>query len=447
MADLAEAVKNAGVIGAGGAGFPTHVKIGGKTDTLIINGAECEPLIHVDRALLANEKAVLVSGLTALREHLGPKRAVLCLKKKNAELMADWSRALQPLGAAVFPLEDFYPAGDEQVLVFEVTGNVVPPGGIPPDVGTVVINVETLLNIGKAVTGQPVTEKYITVAGAVRRAGTFRVPVGIRCRDVIEAAGGITEDDCICLAGGPMMGKILADLDAPVSKATKALLILPARLHFVSKMLSTWGVTRKRAKSSCELCQMCTDLCPRYLLGHQLRPHRVMRYCNYIKDLAELPVEVFLCVECGVCEHFSCPVSISPRAVIQKVKARAREKGLAPARGGGYTAVKEMWDFRKVPYKRLVRRLGLEPYDVEPDYFGNQTLAPAEVRLPLRPPFGADRVPVVSEGQPVRRGDLVAEPPPGKLGSNIHASIDGRVVRISEHYITVGCEEKKNEQV
>jgi Na+-translocating ferredoxin:NAD+ oxidoreductase RnfC subunit len=447
MPDLVEIVKNAGVIGAGGAGFPTHIKISGKPQTLIINGAECEPLIYVDRYLLRHEKETLISGLTALTEHLQPTEIYLGLKHKNVQLLHQWTEILKPLNASVVPLDDFYPAGDEQILVYEATGKVVPPGGIPLDVGTLVLNVETLFNIGRAVAGYAVTDKYLTVTGAVRQAGTFRVPVGTRYGDLLERAGGMTEEDCVFLAGGPMMGKIVHDVDDCVSKATKAFIVLPKRLQFISKMLASWENTVRRSKSSCELCQMCTDMCPRFLLGHPLKPHAFMRLTNYVKDLDTVPPEAFLCVECGICENFACPVNISPRTVIKKVKELAREKGFRYMKGTGYSGVKGMRDFRKVPYKRLVQRLGLAAYDELPATFRNEWVAPVEVKLPLKPPFGATRVPVVELGQIVRKGDLVADIPGEELSSKIHASIDGRVTGLTAGFIAIRREEMQDEKV
>jgi Na+-translocating ferredoxin:NAD+ oxidoreductase RnfC subunit len=224
---LVNKIKEAGVVGAGGAGFPSAVKFGSTPEYVIVNGVECEPLIQVDQQLAAIEAPLLLKTLDYLVETLGAKQGIYALKTK-------YTRAVEALNAAVsaYPrlriqtLISAYPMGDEQVLVYETIGRIVPEGGIPLNVGAVVVNTESLLNIHYALEGRGVTDKYITVTGAVRKPATFKVPLGITMRELIEAAGGATVKNPVIIDGGPMMGKVQRNLDAPVIKTSKAVIVL-----------------------------------------------------------------------------------------------------------------------------------------------------------------------------------------------------------------------------
>ena len=167
-------IEDCGVVGAGGGGFPTEAKLKAQVPLVIVNGAECEPLLHKDKELLRHEAGAMLAGLKTVMDRVGASEGVVGVKNKYDDVL----RALQPVlpaGTRTFPLSDSYPAGDEFILVHDVTGRVIPPGGLPKDVGALVVNVETLVNVGH---GRPVTHKYLTVAGAVREPVTLRVPVG-----------------------------------------------------------------------------------------------------------------------------------------------------------------------------------------------------------------------------------------------------------------------------
>lgn len=438
MRDLTRAVREAGVVGAGGAGFPTHVKLTGRPRVLIINGAECEPLLRVDQELMARKQAVLADGLAALTRRLGPEETFLALKGKHHALARQWRGILPELPAKVFELEDFYPAGDEHVLVHEVTGMVVPPAGIPPDVGVLVLNVETLFNVARALEGRPVTEKYVTVAGAVANPKTVRAPVGISFRELVYLAGGPSVAGAVCLAGGPMMARAVTDLNQPVTKTTKGVIVLPAEHRLVSHLTLDWPVILRRNRNSCENCRICTDLCPRYLLGHPLEAHRMMRYHAAGGDLVARQEhrEALLCSECGLCEKFSCPVGVFPRVVMAGAKRELAAAGIKYPRGQEQCAPRPSRPDRKVPSGRLIARAGLREFDrpapLDPEK------APAEaVRILLQPPFGSRCNPAVVEGQAVREGDLVGEIPEGALGARMHASISGLVTRVASEYIEI----------
>jgi Na+-translocating ferredoxin:NAD+ oxidoreductase RnfC subunit len=203
---LAEKVKQAGVVGAGGGGFPTHIKLAAQADTVIANGAECEPLLHKDAVIMEEHAVELVRGVQLAVAATGAKEGVIGIKGKKKHAVEAVTAACQGTNIRVHLLGDYYPAGDEYDLVYHVTGKLIPPGGIPIAVGVVVNNVETFMNIAAAEAGQPVTEKMLTIAGAVKSPVTLRVPIGTTFRDCITAAGGLTTNDPVLCLGGLMMG-------------------------------------------------------------------------------------------------------------------------------------------------------------------------------------------------------------------------------------------------
>ena len=215
--ELNKLVCDAGILGAGGAGFPTHVKINCKAEFVLANGAECEPLLRVDQQVMQYFAADVVRGIRAVKEFTGAKRAVICLKEHYHAAVAALQEVLKDADdVELHLLQGYYPAGDEQQIVYEVTGRVVPTGGLPLDVGAVVCNVSTLTNIAAALDGKKVTEKYVTVGGAVKNPVTLRVPVGISLQELMDAAGGPT-CDCKYIIGGPCMGRVVDTLDIPVT--------------------------------------------------------------------------------------------------------------------------------------------------------------------------------------------------------------------------------------
>ena len=225
--ELNKLVCDAGILGAGGAGFPTHVKINCKAEFVLANGAECEPLLRVDQQVMQYFAADVVRGIRAVKEFTGAKRAVICLKEHYHAAVAALQEVLKDADdVELHLLQGYYPAGDEQQIVYEVTGRVVPTGGLPLDVGAVVCNVSTLTNIAAALDGKKVTEKYVTVGGAVKNPVTLRVPVGISLQELMDAAGGPT-CDCKYIIGGPCMGRVVDTLDIPVTKTTGGLLAIP----------------------------------------------------------------------------------------------------------------------------------------------------------------------------------------------------------------------------
>ncbi len=237
-----------GIVGAGGGGFPTWRKLAAPTATIIVNGAECEPLLCKDKFLLRHRLAEVAEGLALAQRLTGAKQVIVAAKEK-VELAGVESRILP----------DFYPAGDEHLLVQMVTGKRVPEGGYPLDIGICVLNVETLCNLAQA---SPVTHKLLTIAGEVEKPGVYRVPVGMLLSELGQKAGA-PKSGVAFICGGPMMGDVVSPAITPVSRITSALLILPTDHPVVRKKTELLDLVARRARSNCIQCQFCTDLCPR----------------------------------------------------------------------------------------------------------------------------------------------------------------------------------------
>src|SRR5450759_4338840 len=185
---LSEKLRECGVVGAGGAGFPTYVKAQSQVEFMIANGAECEPLIHKDAELMKHFPGEILAGMSLMIDATGARQGKFGIKTKNAESLEALKHSLKDDRIEFTMLGDFYPSGDEYELVYSATGRLIPPAGIPLDVGCVVNNVETFLNIANAEKGIPVTKKFLTVTGTVKKPSSFFVPIGTSFREVIEHA-------------------------------------------------------------------------------------------------------------------------------------------------------------------------------------------------------------------------------------------------------------------
>ena len=411
-----------GIVGAGGGGFPTAVKLGTRVPLVIANAAECEPLLHKDKELLHHLAEPFLRGMVQAMEMVGAQQGVIGIKGKYLDIIAALEQQL-PRGVRIVPLPDAYPSGDEFILVHMVTGRVIPPGGLPKDVDALVANVETLMNIGL---DQPVAHKYLTVAGAVANPITVRVPVGISIGEVIAAAGGATVDDFSVLLGGVMMAKPAAGLDVPVTKTTGGIVVLPSSHKLMERHQAKWPQIARIGRSACDQCRFCTEFCPRYLLGHPIEPHRAMQSLGFAEGANSMVAGTLYCCECNLCTMFACPEDLDPKSVCVQGKPIARERGLTWKGTPDSIEPHPMGEFRRVPMRRLIAKLGLGEF-LNEGPLTEHNFAPRKVTLPLKQHAGAPAVAVVKCGDRVRAGDLIAAPETGKLGARIHSSIDGRV--------------------
>jgi Na+-translocating ferredoxin:NAD+ oxidoreductase RnfC subunit len=433
---IAEQVREAGVVGAGGAGFPTYVKMASRVDTYIVNGAECEPLLYKDKELMRQEARDLLTGLRLAMDASGATRGIVAVKGKYTDAI-DAMRAEAPSSIHFHLFENFYPAGDEFVVVFDATGRLIPPGGIPLQVGCAVSNVETLVNVARAAAGRPVTQKALTVAGAVREPLSFWAPVGITARECIEAAGGATCENPVLLEGGAMMGRVVFDLDTPVTKTTGGYIVLPSEHRLIRRKTLSPEKKRAIARSGCDQCCFCTELCPRFLLGYAIEPHKVMRATGFAGERSEAWERLgLLCCECNLCELYACPEDLTPREMCIQAKGTFAKKGVRPEYPPGAGKVHPMREHRRLPVDRLILRLGLTEYDRHAPLC-DVHLEPSRVVILLKQHVGSPASPVVKTGDRVEVGQVLARVDENQLGTPIHSSIDGRVSLVDDKSVCV----------
>lgn len=434
--DIVEKIFNAGVVGAGGAGFPTHVKAKSKVEFVLVNGAECEPLIHKDFELMCNFAPQILTGVEVMINQTSAKKSYFGIKAKNQKAIETIEKNINNGNIEITQLGDFYPSGDEYELVYASTKRLIPPHGLPLDVGCVVNNVETFYNISNALNDIPVTQKFVTVTGAIKNPSTFFTPIGTSFSDLIKHAGGTTIQDYGIFVSGIMMGKLTFDLNEVVTKTTAGIIILPIDHYLIKRNSRPLQDKNRIGKSACDQCSYCTEFCPRYLLGYDVQPHKVMRSLGFTKTgEAVWNQYADLCCSCGLCSLYACPEDLYPREACDQGKVELRKMGIK------YKQKKEvkvhpMKEGRRVPLKQLMKRLDLLKYDFHTPFNPN-SLKPNEVTIYLKQHVGSPAIPKVKLGSNVSQGDLIASIEDGKLGANIHASISGQVTHITENYIKI----------
>ena len=305
--DLVTAIKNGGIVGLGGAGFPTHIKFDidpEKIEYLIINGAECEPHVTSDTVTMLNRTDDMAYALKILNQYLGIKNVIIGIENNKKEAIVSMKKmasSFTEFSVSVKVLPSVYPQGGEKVLVYNTTGREIPTNKLPIDVGCVVVNCTTLATIGSYLkNGMPLVEKCVTVCGgAVKNPQNVIAPIGTPIKDLFDFCGGLTEQPEKIIYGGPMMGVTVPNIEMPVLTNTNAILAL----------------TKKEAKlpktTACIRCGACVNTCP-----FGLAPADISKaYDNKsVDELIELSVES--CMECGCCS-FVCPAN---RPLVQKNK-------------------------------------------------------------------------------------------------------------------------------
>lgn len=437
---LLDKIKSAGVVGAGGAGFPTHVKLASKADYILMNAAECEPLLRVDQQIMDVYCDDIIHGFEMAGRLVEAKKAIIGIKYKHKQVIQKLRQRISELDLddyiSVNELKDVYPAGDEQVLVYELTGRVVPEMGIPLNVGCVVVNSETCLNIYNSMNDVAVTDSYVTIAGDIDNPCTLKVPVGTPLRKLFELVNIRNIEDYGIIDGGPMMGPLLSNLESSVTKKSKGYILLKKEHSLIKNKGVDQAQAKKLNRGSCEQCRMCTDLCPRYLLGHNLQPHKMVRTQAYNIDDLTGQQTAQLCVQCNLCELFSCPIGIKPMHANNYFRAKLLNEGIKYSASKEVFEVRNNRDFRLVPTKRLIARLGLYKYD-RPAPLLDKDIDISQVKIATRQHVGAPAKPIVSVGDNVVKGQLIGIIQENSLGANIHSSINGVVVDVNDNYITI----------
>lgn len=305
--DIRKKIQEAGVVGMGGAGFPTHVKLSPKEpeniDYILVNGAECEPYLTSDYRRMLEEPEKLIGGLKVILQLFDHAKGCICIEDNKPECIEKISRLVaEEPRIEVRPLKTKYPQGAERMLIYAVTGRCINSSMLPADAGCVVDNVDTVVAVYKAVVeGRPLMHRIVTVTGdAVKKPSNFSVPVGMKFTEVLEAAGGLKGEVEKIISGGPMMGFAMFDLNVPVTKTTSALLCL------------TRDEVSHSETTACINCGKCVSACPENLL-----PSRLATFAEHKDESRFLKYNGMECCECGCCSYV-CPAK---RMLAQKIKS------------------------------------------------------------------------------------------------------------------------------
>lgn len=299
-ASLITAVRNSGLVGLGGAGFPSHVKLNTppekEIDTLIINAAECEPYITVDYRECIENSENIMNGVYLLQEILGFKKVIIAVednKPKAIKILKEIADSDLDHGNKVrlMTLKSRYPQGAEKMMVLSATGRKVPAGALPADVGCIVMNVASVAFISRYIrTGKPLTSRSVTVSGnCIKTPQNVRVPVGMELQQIIDFCGGFTEEPYKVLSGGPMMGAAVVNTQVPLLKSNNAILAF------------TKSGARIKPERECIRCGKCHEACPMSLI-----PTQIEKYANIGDAEALSKLGTSVCMECGSCAY-SCP--------------------------------------------------------------------------------------------------------------------------------------------
>lgn len=315
--ELIEALKNSGIVGLGGAGFPTYVKFNAdpeKIEELIINGAECEPYITSDNCTMIDRADDMAYALWLLKKHLCIKKVIIGIEKNKPNAIASMKALAEKIeGVTVKILPSVYPQGGEKVLVYHTTGKTVPAGKLPIDVGCIVCNCTTLAEIGRfALTGMPLVEKCVTVDGsAVNTPKNVIVPIGTSIQDVVDFCGGFKSEPGKIIYGGPMMGITVPDASTPIIKNTNAIIAFSEKDSAPAK------------PQPCIRCGRCVNACP-----FSLNPPLIAKALAGKDTDALYKLGADVCMECGCCA-FVCPAN---RPIVQNNKIAKAELKEALAR-------------------------------------------------------------------------------------------------------------------
>ena len=322
---ICDAVRQAGIVGMGGAGFPTRVKIERNPrlpkHTLIINGCECEPFITCDYRIMLEWTYQIIAGIKLARQTTGCSRVLVGIEDNKPRAIAVMHDALKVCknteDIEVIPVKTKYPQGGERQLINALCQKNVPTGGIPPMIGICVLNVTTCAAIAEAVVyGAPLTHRVVTVTGcAIAKPCNYYVPIGMSVGDLIEQAGGLTENAAKVIIGGPMMGLAIADLSMPITKTFSALTFLTREAIYKAKY--------EKRQTPCIKCGRCLEVCP-----ENLNPTKIAHAVKY--NLLDMAQQYYItgCTECSCCSYI-CPANIELTGYIKTGKillAQAQKK-------------------------------------------------------------------------------------------------------------------------
>lgn len=294
--EMKSRIKNAGIVGLGGAAFPTHVKLSPPEDkpidTFILNGCECEPFLTADHRLMLETPDEILKGMAIIMKVLGVKKGYVGIESNKPDAIESMQKAVSKYGFEIVTVKTKYPQGAEKMLIKAIKKRKVPTGGLPMDVGVVVQNVGTAAAVANAVSyGKPLTQRIVTVTGnGIKEPKNLLVTIGTRFSDVIEYCGGLVDETAQVFMGGPMMGIAQYDLSVPLIKAT-------------SGIVCTTDY-RQIEPIACIGCGSCVKSCPMFLMPTRLAHLSLMRHWSNADKMG-----IMNCIECGSCTYV-CPSSI-----------------------------------------------------------------------------------------------------------------------------------------
>ncbi len=438
--ELKSILQKNGVVGAGGAGFPSFGKLTDGAAFLVINAVECEPLMYTDLTLCGEKLDDIVIGMRAVMEFANIPEGLLCIKDYRALHLGLEDGQVLAEGIRVKHVPNVYPMGDEINLIYTATGRLVQPGHLPISQGIIVYNSETVYNIGLAVRNdQPVIEKWLTIGGNVPEVKCVRVPIGMKVTDLFKQMNVVIPENHVVIDGGPSMGNIINVKNAVVTKTTKALLILPDTIPAVTGKLRTMNENLRMAASVCCQCTRCTDMCPRHLLGFPIEPHKMVRATISTAQITpELILTANLCCSCDICGTFACCQGISPMQVIKEFKAiLGKHKVRYMADPNDHFEVNPDRPYRMLSSTKWKDMLGVTKYDRYPTYIEKPVEA-KHVEIKMSQHIGAPSVPIVAVGDTVALGQMIAGAGNG-LSVPQYASIAGKVTYVDDQKIIINA--------
>ncbi len=427
VTNIKELLQNAGIVGAGGAGFPTYAKLSDEADLLCVNCSECEPLMYTDFILNREEMAKIVKGAELIMSATNIKHTYLAIKVHRAEALGYDDGQILGENVSIKYLPSVYPIGDEIGLIYETTGRLIKAGNLPITAGVIVMNAETVYNVHEALeAGRPVIEKWVTIAGDIPEKFAIKAPIGMRVSEIFKQFGISVNNDHVIIEGGPSMGSISAPDKAVIKKTTKSILILPKTTRCVENKQNNIDDMLRRAASACCGCTRCTEMCPRYQLGYPIEPHKLIRAAlnSAAEDYPHLIATASLCCSCGVCAEVCCQ-DISPKDVILSLKKILGKNKIKFVADKDYPINPDR-PYRMIKSSKWKDMLGVLKYDAIPTYIPKK-LSASRVEIFTSQHIGAPSIPSVNVGDTVSEGDLIANAGQG-LSVPQYASITGKIV-------------------
>ena len=334
-------------------------------------------------------------------------------------------------------LGDFYPSGDEYELVYTATGRLIPAAGIPLQVGCVVNNVETLYNVHSPRAASPSPQIRLRQRRGAQPK-SFWVPVGTPFRELAGTGRRRHRPDFGMFVSGIMMGTLSFDLDDVVTKTTGGLIVLPRDHYLIARKTRPQEAMHRIGKSACDQCSYCTEFCPRYLLGYEVVPHKVMRSLGFTLTGGDKWNQWGeLCCACGLCTLYACPEDLYPKEACDQAKDDLRAAGIKFVQKKP-VEVHPMKEYRRVPLSMLRQRLKVDEYEADAPFEDIADEAQGRAHRMAEQHAGKPAVPSVREGDSLRTGDSCRRAS-GEANSerNVHASIDGRVAAVSDQHVEI----------